>query len=234
MPRCEATVASEKSPNFGQQCQRDAVRGATTCQSHGGLETTTTPDAVWHNPLSMKCTAKRSDGQPCEKYAMRGGNVCDTHGGTAPQVRQAARDRLLSLVNPAISVVNEIMNDRRQSGGDRLRAANMVLNKTGFHDKTEVEVEVKPWQQMVESALLLRDGASEAEDDGDVVDAEVVDEADEQRHLDAILRQAGVDPDRTDPPPEQVRMPPPELADVSPLPRRSAPDHPSRLRQARR
>lgn len=45
----------------------------------------------------MKCkgTAK-STGKPCQLDAMRGSMVCHKHGGSAPQVRAAAKRRLLN------------------------------------------------------------------------------------------------------------------------------------------
>lgn len=44
---------------------------------------------------ARRCTARRSDGEPCRGWAIVGGTVCRAHGGAAPQVRAAARRRLL-------------------------------------------------------------------------------------------------------------------------------------------
>jgi hypothetical protein len=44
---------------------------------------------------ARKCHAHRKNGEPCKAYAIIGGRVCRAHGGAAPQVRAAARERLL-------------------------------------------------------------------------------------------------------------------------------------------
>lgn len=45
--------------------------------------------------LKVRCSARTSRGQ-CKKWAVRGATVCATHGGAAPQVRDAARRRLMA------------------------------------------------------------------------------------------------------------------------------------------
>jgi len=42
-----------------------------------------------------RCSGRRRDGQRCRAWAIPGGFVCPLHGGSAPQVRIAARRRLL-------------------------------------------------------------------------------------------------------------------------------------------
>ena len=44
----------------------------------------------------MTCKAHRRNGLPCKGSAIRGATVCRLHGGSAPQVRDAARRRLLA------------------------------------------------------------------------------------------------------------------------------------------
>lgn len=194
--QCEATVASPKSPNLGQRCRRSAVNGATACAAHGGLQTTTTPDKVRKklDQPGQPCTATKSDGEPCGNYAIKGGFVCVTHGGNLDNVREAARKRLLSLVAPAISAVEDILSDKATSASDRLRASNMVLNRTGFSEKTEVTLEAKPWEQLVKSAGILREL-------DDISDAEVV-EDDDPFGFDRLL-----DPVPDDEPPAKETLP---------------------------
>lgn len=45
---------------------------------------------------AKRCSAHRTDGQPCGAWAMHGTTVCQKHGGRAPQVRAAARRRLVA------------------------------------------------------------------------------------------------------------------------------------------
>lgn len=44
---------------------------------------------------ARRCCARTTAGAPCKCYAMQGGRVCRVHGGAAPQVREAAKRRLL-------------------------------------------------------------------------------------------------------------------------------------------
>lgn len=47
------------------------------------------------------CKARSArTGRPCSKGAIAGGAVCTTHGGSAPQVKAAARERLMDLIDP--------------------------------------------------------------------------------------------------------------------------------------
>jgi hypothetical protein len=48
---------------------------------------------------AIRCTARRTNGEPCKHWAIRGGTVCYTHGGAAPQVKAAAKQRLLDLID---------------------------------------------------------------------------------------------------------------------------------------
>ena len=87
----------------------------------------------------MICTAKRSNGQKCRANAIKGGNVCATHGGSAPQVRDAARRRLLELVDPALGVLARAVRKRKakdwEPSATELRAVTEILNRAGIGDE---------------------------------------------------------------------------------------------------
>lgn len=200
--QCEATVTFEKSPNYGEQCQRAAVNGSSFCSAHGGLEDTTTPEAVRKrlDRPGVKCTAHNQNGEPCGNYAIAGGAVCTVHGGDAPQVREAARQRLLAMVHPALDTVFEIMLDPRQSGSDRLRAAFGTLNRGGFPEKAEIAVDAKPWEGLIDVVLRKAEADDDAVvEDAEIDEAEVVedDEAEKQRlrELTDSFRQAAPAPE---------------------------------------
>jgi hypothetical protein len=55
-------------------------------------------------PLAA-CNGHSRSGNPCKNPAIPGGTVCPWHGGRAPQVREAAQKRLLSLVPDAIEAM---------------------------------------------------------------------------------------------------------------------------------
>jgi hypothetical protein len=52
----------------------------------------------WHRMRirpAVPCHARKKSGEPCRAFAIVGGLVCRAHGGAAPQVREAARKRLI-------------------------------------------------------------------------------------------------------------------------------------------
>lgn len=64
----------------------------------------------------------------CERWAIAGGTVCIKHGGNAPQVRKAARERLLESVDPTITRLEEI-RDQNVHMPSALGASNTLLNR---------------------------------------------------------------------------------------------------------
>lgn len=69
------------------------------------------------------------------------------HGAGAPQVRRAARERLDSLVLPAIKVLRSAVKKAAKAPGDKdkqvlaLKAAIAILDRTGFGTRSTVEIE---------------------------------------------------------------------------------------------
>jgi hypothetical protein len=89
-------------------------------------------DAVLAKIPRPKCRATNRQGNPCGRYAIPGGMVCTTHGGRAPQVRDKARIRLISMIEPALNVLSDVMADKDAAAADKLRAANSVLDRAGY------------------------------------------------------------------------------------------------------
>ena len=58
----------------------------------------------------MKCKAHTSRGTPCQRHAIKGGTVCIMHGGSAPQVKAAARHRLLALVDKSMAELDTMLD----------------------------------------------------------------------------------------------------------------------------
>jgi hypothetical protein len=77
------------------------------------------------------CTAKRSNGQPCKAQAIKGGKVCRSHGGAAPQVRDAARQRILAAADPVAARLISIALNKKTKHPDAIAAARDVLNRAG-------------------------------------------------------------------------------------------------------
>lgn len=93
-------------------------------------------------------------GRPCHKAPIRGGTVCWKHGGAAPQVQRAAKLRLLDLVDPAIAGLLRALTvkgacdkcGRSDDPAIVVRAAQIVLDRTGFGPSATVAVEAPPPQ----------------------------------------------------------------------------------------
>lgn len=86
------------------------------------------------------CGKKTRSGKPCQKPPIKGGTVCRLHGGAAPQVKRAAKLRLLELVDPAIATVARIMatSDKEEL---RLKAAESILDRGGLPKGAQVTVD---------------------------------------------------------------------------------------------
>jgi hypothetical protein len=111
-----------------------------------------------------RCTAHSSrTSDRCKKASILGGSVCRTHGGSAPQVKRRAEERLRELQFPALSsladaiVADAHQLDRRGGiitlGPDhavRLRAATVVLDRTGLGPSSTSNVNVTASQHLAD------------------------------------------------------------------------------------
>jgi hypothetical protein len=151
MAQCKATAHTPGRPNFGKQCGRSAVNGSTFCERHGGMLDSTTPESIrqkFDRPRLL-CHATKSNGEPCKAYAIHGAKVCRRHGGNLPNVKKAARERMLEMVDPALAELKRIIEKPATSDADRLRAITLVLDRTGHGPKSEVTMEVKAYEGVI-------------------------------------------------------------------------------------
>ena len=86
------------------------------------------------------CGKRTRAGKPCQKSPIKGGTVCRLHGGAAPQVKRAAKLRLLELVDPAIATLARIMATS-DNEALRLKAADSILDRGGLPKGAQVTVE---------------------------------------------------------------------------------------------
>lgn len=101
-----------------------------------------------------QCTATSRDGTRCGRASALGQFVCDKHGAKAPLSQQAARERLLMLVEPALAALLRALQTGEpcahcgRSDADRdptvIRAATVVLDRSGFHPTLAVEQVAPP------------------------------------------------------------------------------------------
>lgn len=92
------------------------------------------------DPVTRPCSARRTNGEPCKNSAIRGGTVCARHGGSAPQVRAKANQRLIEMVLPAMRELNRILNSPHTNDADKLKAIQLVLNRTGYSERHVVDI----------------------------------------------------------------------------------------------
>lgn len=88
------------------------------------------------------CTATSSQsGKPCRAPAIKGGTVCVAHGGAAPQVKDAARRRLLEAVDPLMAELIRLAL-HGDSESVRVAATKDALDRAGLGAKQVIESEV--------------------------------------------------------------------------------------------
>ena len=155
MAQCEATSSTPGRASFGQRCSRPAVSGSTFCSSHDGVKFSSDTSKVRRRKEkpAVKCTALKRNGEPCGRFALRGATVCTSHGANLPSVRGSAREKLLELVLPAISELEAVLSNQTTANSDKLRAIQLILDRTGYGTKSEMEVTVKPWEQTLKGIM---------------------------------------------------------------------------------
>jgi hypothetical protein len=98
---------------------------------------------------SRRCQATNKNGQRCGRWAIPGGFVCVNHGGKAPATIAAARERLATFIDPALSAIIRALEGgprcevcgRSDDDLDptRLKAAITVLDRAGLPPMTRVQ-----------------------------------------------------------------------------------------------
>lgn len=143
-----------------------------------------------------RCIAHKKTGERCGKVSMEAQQVCGTHGGRAPQSRMAARRRIEEAAEKLARKLIGIALDDNKSEGAQITAIRDLLDRAGVSAKTavEVEIEVKPYQRLANEIVgfapttraesralrgIPETGSgvdTSAPSDGEIVDAEIVDE----------------------------------------------------------
>lgn len=86
-----------------------------------------------------------------------GTGACRNHGGATPSARAAARLRLDELVGPAIATLARIIADPDVPASIRLRAAQDVLDRSGYPRRVDVDVDAAR-EQLVDRIVALQGG----------------------------------------------------------------------------
>lgn len=114
----------------------------------------------------MQCTAHRGDGLQCTRRAIAGGTVCPTHGGSAPQVKEAARIRILKLVDPALATLARAVRPRKgkwEPCSTEITAARDILDRAGLAATQQLDVTSggKSWVDVLREEQEKRERASQ-------------------------------------------------------------------------
>lgn len=105
----------------------------------------------------------------CMNWPIRGGAVCIKHGGGIPRVLQAAKMRLLASADIVTGSLIHMATDSKVSAKERIQACNSILDRVGVKAGVDVTVEVKPWQDLLQS-LQKQAGAELAPADANTID----------------------------------------------------------------
>lgn len=111
-----------------------------------------------HGRGERQCTATRkTTGARCGNSPILGGTVCRYHGGGAPQVKARARERLLAMVDPALTELSRLL---RKSKLDpvRMAAVKDVLDRAGFRPIEEVDVTISNIISTLQARIRRIDG----------------------------------------------------------------------------
>lgn len=109
---------------------------------------------------AARCTAHNRAGDRCSNPAMLGTNVCRMHGGAAPATQRKARLRLLELVDPAIATLARELTNSQARPADRLRAAELILDRAGYPKQTQITGE-DARELLIQRLIQLRDQRQE-------------------------------------------------------------------------
>jgi hypothetical protein len=107
-------------------------------------------------------------GNRCTKVHNRGAKVCKVHGGSLPNVKKAAARRLAMAADPAAAeLINIALKKPGVADADRIRAIIAILDRAGIAGKSTIEIELKPWQNILQKVY-----GNLVEDDGAVIELE--------------------------------------------------------------
>lgn len=94
----------------------------------------------------VRCTYTiRKSGRQCGNWAVGGGVRCDSHGGTwlepeeTKSLLRAGQTKIFAASAAAIDTVLDLMQHSSQDPV-RLKAAEMILNRSGLHEKQEITI----------------------------------------------------------------------------------------------
>ena len=134
-----------------------------------------------------QCTAisKRSN-ERCKNLAMTAQRTCRMHGGATRRSKVAAAKRIADASGYAAELLVEFMADPKVDIRNRIAIAQDLLNRANVSGKTVVSVESAGlYERILGASILPSDEFDDLDGDSNVIDAEIVEDPDHERDLDA-------------------------------------------------
>lgn len=103
------------------------------------------------SPAKRRCKAHNRQGNQCGMAPALGQDVCRKHGGASPQALKKARERLEAAADRMAARLLGIAESEKVPAYVALQAVNSVLDRVGVVEPKQVEVTVKPFDQIFES-----------------------------------------------------------------------------------
>jgi len=115
----------------------------------------------------------KSGGVPCRRPTIRGGTACSVHGGNSPLARMAARENIAIAGNMACEYLRDLIKSALETTCEAcgrptadpspiIRAAQVVLDRSGFHPSVAVQVSheptIPPWAEFLTDDQLQQIG----------------------------------------------------------------------------
>jgi uncharacterized coiled-coil protein SlyX len=181
-----------EAPSIDDKPVSRASNAGKTSPAEQGLEIPMGWKPTPKEPVPVvRCTGTATTtGERCKRWSLRGATVCRKHGAQLSNVREhaeavveSAKLQLMGMADDAVDVLDDILQNGT-SEQVRLKAVEMVLNRSGIKDAVDLNVQVTHNVSAAEeirkklSAITERMKADEPED---IIDAEEVD--DEEKEL---------------------------------------------------
>lgn len=99
---------------------------------------------------SRRCHAHKKTGEQCKNAALAGQSVCKYHGGAAPQSINKARERLSAAADRMAERLLGIAESENIPAYVALQAVNSVLDRVGVVEPKQVDITVRPFEQLLE------------------------------------------------------------------------------------
>lgn len=182
-----------EAPSIDDAAPSRSPSAGKTSPAEQGLEIPAGWKPTAKDPVPVvRCHGTASTtGERCKRWSLRGTTVCKKHGGQLPSVREhadaiveSARLQIMGMADDAVEILEELMQPGTPAAV-RLKAVEMVLNRSGIKDAVEMNVtvtenvsaadEIRKKLQLMGERMTSDTKADDLTDEGEIVDAEEVD-----------------------------------------------------------